>query len=298
MKKRIISLTFLLAFLFSTSLPSYALDNYDGRNNDLDTVTSISEYQMAQNETRELSGNAQGPTPLEEYEIAFRKLAEMDSDVLSNCGYSDEEITLMKAYLNGEVSFDEAASRAATVLTATLSCPVHTSTQYTASYYWSWDKLPTGLNQDAFALSMVGFNGNGIAIGGVYTLQSSSVRYYLENTFHHYEVPTTSISSGFSATYESYKLDSTHSYWVWAKEGNVSLILTPMVSGTTFSAVRARGAVFHSTSTFSHSFEISVSLWDGSITFSIVGNNINNITEYGTKQYVFYNNGSFYAEQS
>ena len=81
-----------------------------------------------------------------------------------NNGYSSEEVSLMKAYLSGSVSFDVAAMRASASLSSDLRCTKHTSTQYTCVYSWEWDKIPAGEDTAGYALTMVGINENSQSI--------------------------------------------------------------------------------------------------------------------------------------
>ena len=125
----------------------------------------MSEYEIAVQESLQFQRSGQsGEDPLAAYERAFKKLCELPADMLMNNGYSSEEVSLMKAYLSGSVSFDVAAMRASASLSSDLRCTKHTSTQYTCVYSWEWDKIPAGEDTAGYALTMVGINENSQSI--------------------------------------------------------------------------------------------------------------------------------------
>lgn len=125
----------------------------------------MSEYEIAVQESLQFQRSGQsGEDPLAAYERAFKKLCELPADMLMNNGYSSEEVSLMKAYLSGSVSFDVAAMRASASLSSDLRCTKHISTQYTCVYSWEWDKIPAGEDTAGYALTMVGINENSQSI--------------------------------------------------------------------------------------------------------------------------------------
>lgn len=189
MKKRLLSLFLCATALISLfSINSFASFNsissiYENKNQNTTTINTMSEYEIAVQESLQFQRSGQsGEDPLAAYERAFKKLCELPADMLMNNGYSSEEVSLMKAYLSGSVSFDVAAMRASASLSSDLRCTKHTSTQYTCVYSWEWDKIPAGEDTAGYALTMVGINENSQSIETKKVAQNSSVYYYYIKT--------------------------------------------------------------------------------------------------------------------
>lgn len=269
-----------------------------------------SEYQMALEETQRLESIAQeenssensDKTPIEEYKEAFDARAEMSPEILCGMGYSADEIEILQRYKNGECSFEEAATRAAAVLTPNLKCTKHTTEKYIVEYSWEWDKTPVGLGEDGFALGLYGIDSQ--SVGFVTKLNSSTaaVTYcYTDGTYYKVEYPTTDVSTNAVSTkFDSYKLSDSGDRWVWAKRGYIIMNISPAVSGgKTFAAVRAAGEYGHSSKSSSQiDISVSVDVLSGSITatFSISPSSSGTVTPYGKKQSIFYNDGSEHVE--
>lgn len=275
-------------------------------------IESKSEYQMAIEETRQMealtqtdtnseSNDAvQTKTPLEEYKEAFDIRAKLDVETLRGMGYSSTEIDILQKYKNGECTFEEAATRAAAVLTPKLTCTTHTEEKYTIKYSWEWDKTPVGLGEDGFAMGLYGIDDQ--SDGFVTKLDSSSAQityYYTDSTYYKNEIPTKDISSNtVSAKFDSYKLSDLGDRWVWAKKGFVSMSVSPAVSGgKTFAAVRAAGEYGHSSRASSGiDISVTVDVKTGDITATFSPSSSGTVTTYGKKQIIFYNDGSKVVE--
>lgn len=316
MKKRIFAFLLAITACFmmgATSAVAYGLEETAERSGS-QTVESKSEYQMAIEETQRMeacaeanpqSGNdssVQAKTPLEEYKEAFDVRAEMDTETLSGMGYSSAEIDILQKYKNGECTFEEAATRAAAVLTPSLTCTTHTKERYVVKYSWEWDKTPVGLGEDSFAMGLYGIDNQ--SDGFVTKLNSSTAAvtyYYTDNTYYKVEYPDKDVSSNTVSTkFDSYKLSDLGDRWVWAKKGYITMTVSPAVSGgKTFEAVRAAGEYGHSSKN-SAQIDISVSVdvitGDITATFSIAPSSSGTVTPYGKKQIIFYNDGSKFVE--
>lgn len=302
-------LSFFVAFFICFASVTTATANgaeMIGESRDNAIATIKSEYQMAIEETQRLEtveetnwqpcleSVAQAKTPLEEYKEAFDIRAAMGAEALRGMGYNDAEIDVLQKYNNGECSFEEAATRASTVLTSSLTSTEHTAKKYTVNYYWSWDKTPVGLGQDGFAMGVYGIDNN--STGFVTKLNSSNavVTYYYEdnNTYYHTEYPSKDVTgSTVSAKFDSYKLDNTGDRWVWAKSGYIIMTVAPAVSGSkTFAAVRAAGSYGHSSkSSAKLNISVSVNVTTGNIltTFTISSPASATVTTYGKRQTIF-----------
>jgi len=272
---------------------------YEG-NDSTTTITTEYEAVLEQSKIYNQQRSARGIDPLVEFEKGFTKRAALSEAELKGMGYSKEEITALKEYLKGNISFEAAATRASADLTATLTNSKHTTTRYTCKYSWSWDKTPIGLGEDAFALAMSGIDSKSKAFETKKMSSSASVSFhYTDGTFYKTETPSTSTSgNSVKCTFDSYKMNSLGDRWVWAKSGYITLSIAPAVSNsTTFECARAYGEYAHST-TSSGTIDISVTVdAAGSITVSFTHSKGNTKrTLWGYKQIIFYNDGTSHEE--
>ncbi|MEQ2655885.1 hypothetical protein AAAT68_03350 [Lawsonibacter asaccharolyticus] len=299
MKKRLLSLFLCATALISLfSINSFASFNsissiYENKNQNTTTINTMSEYEIAVQESLQFQRSGQsGEDPLAAYERAFKKLCELPADMLMNNGYSSEEVSLMKAYLSGSVSFDVAAMRASASLSSDLRCTKHTSTQYTCVYSWEWDKIPAGEDTAGYALTMVGINENSQSIETKKVAQNSSVYYYNEDgTYYKYETPSTTVRQNYIVCYyDKYKINDEGDSRIWAKRGNVSYSVTPVISVNYFEALRAQGAYFSSDQ---GGVDISVSFSYGvasiSASTTILGSDVG---PRGEEHCIYYNDGT------
>lgn len=300
MFKKLIALVTISCLCLGTISTAFAMDTETIDVTEIVTVSS--EYEQAKELSKDfkkgkITGNKD---PLIEYKEAFTERAALSEETLKGFGYSNEEIAILKDYLAGNVSFETAATRASAKLTATLKAPTHTKTKYACNYSWSWDKTPTGLQTDGVALGIAGIDSNSKYFETKKYSSTAYVNYvYTDGTTYKSETPTTSINGGtLSCKFPSYKQDSTGSRYVWAKSGYVILTVVPIVSGgSEFAAVRARGEYGHATSSGTMNITVTVnSTASITITFT-VDNSSSKVVTYGTKQIIFYNDGSSDVEQ-
>lgn len=260
-----------------------------------------SEYDMVIKESLDSrkKGNPLSEDPLLEYKKRFDERCREPEEVLEKMGYSMRQIELMKDYLAGRYEFYEIAAATAATLTTTLTCSTHTTTKYVVKYTFSWSTIPTGLGQDGIALGAYGIDSTSHRFDTKTSSKSGSVKYcYNDGTTYKTEYPTlTADDPGFKAKFASYKLNSSGSDWVYAKSGSFKLTIVPTVSGsTTFAAARARGSYGHSSAP-STKISIAIGLSSNTITITFTKTSgSGSVSAMGTKQKVFYNNGSSTTE--
>lgn len=289
----------VVSLLASSTVTAMASSAYKG-NDSTTTVTTEYEAVLEQSRVYNQQRSARGIDPLVEFEKGFTERAAFSELELKGMGYSKEEIAVLKEYLKGNISLENAATRASAKLTASLTNSKHTTTQYTCKYSWSWDKTPVGLGEDGFALAMSGIDSKSKHFETKKMSSTASISYnYTDGTFYKSESPSTDTSgNSVECTFDSYKLNSLGDRWVWAKSGYITLSIAPAVSNsTTFECVRTYGEYAHST-TSSGTIDISVTVnASGSITvkFSHSGGS-SKITLFGRKQIIYYNDGSSHDE--
>lgn len=101
-----------------------------------------------------------------------------------------------------------------------------------------------------------------------------------------------------TCTFDSYKMNKTGDRYIWAKEGYITITITPAIpNSTTFAAVRASARYAHAT-TKGGGADISVNVsGEGYVTFTLSHSKGNSyVQSYGARQKVFYNNGSVVVE--
>lgn len=312
MVKRIWSLALIVCICFmivGNPVVSYASNADEEFQDEEIQLAPKSEYQMALEATRQNSDLARTgsrtvttveQTPLDEFKEAFDERAEMDVETLSAMGYSDSEISILKAYVAGECTFAEAASRASAVLTPTLTCLSRSKTKYIFKYSWVWDKVPSGLKNDAFAVAFCGINSQSIAFDSKVDSSIASVSYYYVEDYSLYTTVYPSTSANYncvSAQFATYKLSDDGNSWVWAKRGYMTVTISPTVSGSnTYTAVRVLGEYAHTSTTISISVSASVDLKTGYVSISFGPTTTTDVVTYGSKQIVFYTDGSYIVE--
>ena len=236
-------LTALFTMMF-VSVFSAPIEGAEGREN---WVSAKNEYEIAMEETREMQAKGvmpAGKTPLEAYQNAFAQRARMRPDILKGMGYSDAEIQVLKEYLSGMCSFEEAAAQASAVLTSGFVFLTHNPAKYAVEYQWEWDKVPIGGGEAQCALEVCGIDGESGAFDIKADASSAFANYYsLSGAFYQTE-PAEKELDGMTLTarFPSLKKSGSDSQWVWAKSGAVLLAVSPTVSGgKTFAALRAGG---------------------------------------------------------
>lgn len=258
--KKLVSTFLAMSVAFSTMLSAGAvnanlpemenMDEFmyvDGENSKIVKVRT--EYEMAILATERMEAiqsRTASLTPLEEYEIGFSELAAESRESLIACGYSDEQVDAMKAYLDGELSFEEAATRASAELTTTLECLKHTKSKYTVEYSWEWDQRPSKHNEECVALGLLGIDEDSDSFETVIVSKSARIEYY-DGMGEFYESDNPSISadpgqgSGVSVSYDSYPVDSTGLERLWTKAGFIRMSCEPIMANASFAAAKVRG---------------------------------------------------------
>lgn len=265
-------------------------------------VLIYSEYDMLLQKAEEL---AEEDTPaaadlVREYENEIRRRANLPQETLLQYGYSEDEITLLKAYIAGELSFEEIAPLTAADLEANLRATMRSAERYALRYDWEWDKVPVGLGEDGVALAYYGLDANNDTFNIRLADYVSVVNYYtMGNEFKEFdEGKVDLVWDNLSTTFDSYKLDETGYEWVWAKNGYMIAMIEPATPGTDeFNAVRVQASYGHSTAKdtlLQISFNVSVLNGLLDIGFSVGSGG--EVVEYGTKQCYFYLDGSTHTE--
>ena len=152
--------------------------------------------------------------------------------------------------------------------------------------------MPAGEDTAGYALTMVGINENSQSIETKKVAQNSSVYYYNEDgTYYKYETPSTTVRQNYIVCYyDKYKINDEGDSRIWAKRGNVSYSVTPVISGNYFEALRAQGAYFSSDQ---GGVDISVSFSYGvasiSASTTILGSDVG---PRGEEHCIYYNDGT------
>lgn len=299
--------TLCFLIVFSTLILSNTALAADHLTGDADAASDVmvtSEYDMALqrsaewkknlSDTNMLSGKA-SVDPLEEYKDAFTNRCKESAETLKGYGYTDEEIRLMKAYINGELSFEEVAPRAAASISTSLTCSTHTSSQYTGTYNFTWSKFPVDVSNDTITLGALGINDSNSFLTKVNGYLSSIS--YVNATGAHVEsrTPTYNLteSGGLTASFPMITTSRSGNETIWVKSGFITLTVRPIGSAT-FTAARFRGSYLHATEGgLQLSFSLTIS---PKSPFFSIGVNISigpeSVTETGVRQTIFYNSGS------
>lgn len=267
-------------------------------------TTSISEYEMALQESEAwkqqdapASAGAESVDPLERYQEAFTERCKESEETLRGYGYSDEEIRLMKAYIDGELSFEEVASRAAATITTSLSCSTHNSSQYTATYRFTWTKFPVDRTNDTMTLGAVGINNSDIFVSSLGGYLSSVS--YVNSSGAHVEgrTPTMNLNSEGALTgkFPLITNSTNGSTTVWAQSGFITLTINP-VGSKTFTSVRYRGSYLHESANTNLTFSITPKITAPYFILTPSINTTTNVSEVGVIQKIFHNNGTTTSE--
>ncbi len=299
--KKLVAVVLSILLIFSAGIISYADSAADLLEVEHKTE---SEYNiiMSEIDSLKLSDPKAAKAEFIKYQESFKEMSSLPKEVLQGYGYNDEQIAIMKEYLEGSISFEKAASISSATLTTYLTATTYTSTLYIITYNWIWSALPIGLDKDAAALGVYAFDNSNLYCGVALSNYSSKISYYYTSgTFYAQEnatiVPeTTDINSKF----DFYKQDSTNTQNVWAKSGYIVIQATPAVPGGSFGAMRARAEYGHAKTTI-NGIVVSfiVQYLTGNLDFTFVEkftNQTTNITEYGHRQTLFRTNGNHLVE--
>ena len=163
--RKVISVMLCVILMLTLAIPAYAVEV--SQEDDMmagvtfgGETTTVSEYEIALQKTEQMpmSVKSTGKTPLEEYKEAFDLRATLSPQELVGMGYTNDEVAVLKAYDEGNCSFEYAATYASASLTSSLYCVSRSSTQYKVRYTWAWDKMPTGTGEGGAALAIYGLN--------------------------------------------------------------------------------------------------------------------------------------------
>lgn len=277
--------------------------------NDEGMTTIKTEYEMVLEESAKYKRSKKilddkasiGEDPLEEYERALRIRASLSSAELVGMGYTEEEVELLKKFEDGRISFQEIAPRATATLTTDLEALSHTASRYSVRYNWSWSVPPTVLGKDGVSFGLYGIDSSSNAFDTKIDSKTSVVRYYyLDGRYHTSKsFPLETTARTVSGKFDTFIMDNTQSDRVWAKEGYITVAISPTVSGgSSFAAVRARAEYGHSTQGNTNvNISISVNPVAGEITIRFsVSSGTGSVSAMGQKQKVFYNNGNIHDE--
>ncbi|MBZ9637440.1 hypothetical protein [Clostridium sp. FP1] len=162
--KKIFSSMLLLTFLITALFPTgaFAYESPDTtRTNDKKMVQKFNEYDLIKKLKSSDKKNLyiQGYTDLQVQEIAkldykkeIEKRGTLDTDVLGNMGYTDEQITIMKNFTGTEKELYLLSA------TLTLNCYYDTSnyagatTTYKVNFDWNWSSEPYYEHKDIIGL--------------------------------------------------------------------------------------------------------------------------------------------------
>lgn len=289
--KKFVSL--ILAAIMCMSLCAFAVED-SGESVLIDSF-SISEYKMALHES-ENRISEQAQNPLAEYKNAFDARAQLSEDELRDMGYTDEKIEAMKEYIEGAISFEEAASRASATLDGTITCQTHTVSKYKVTYRWEWDAAPSSVGDDAACMGLMGLNEENQYFVTKLTAASSSVvyQYYTGGTYQVKSITPDKTPNTLSISFPNDMLTDSGNDRVWAKSGVLSMTIVPAVSGNTdFAGVYAYSAYGHSTSSKDVSVTVSYNLFSGEISAEFaVSNGASTIKACDENRVFVFNDGS------
>ena len=188
--------------------------------------------------------------PMETYRQAFTERCAESEETLRDFGYSDDEISVMKAYLAGEETFEYAATRATSGVTGTLSCSKHTPAQYQLRYSFVWDKFPVNVADAAITLGANGYTGNMIceAILDRYSYNIAYVNSSGQATTASVKPTLKPNGAGLAANFPQITTSSDKSQNVWVRSGYLDMSVSPMdTSAGTFTKVRGYGSYIYPT---------------------------------------------------
>lgn len=166
------------AFALDNTIVSSDLSEYKTFSNEYDYLLML--QNCTQEELAELGMKEEDVENLEEsFYKAIEERAALSVEELLGFGYTQEEISILKAYSNGaRVSGSEIRSLAA-VLTASIklnNCGTKTAT---FRYEWSWDHAPFMALEDSAAMRWIAYDKNGYELDVTKTVEEVKINYYL-----------------------------------------------------------------------------------------------------------------------
>lgn len=199
-------------------------------------------------------------------ESAVYERAQLPEETLKNYGYTDVEISVLKAYTGEEITPNSLIAQAVdATMSGYFSSATHTTTEYQIRYVWAWDSVPFFVTNigDEVGLSWVGINSNGMAFESQVQSRAATASYYnladgslddIDDTLE------TDIDMHLiTANFPNFK--NTQDGTIWAKTGTITVELTP-IGTARFYAVRAQGLYVHTTSDVNLNLSVSTNLED------------------------------------
>ena len=231
MKKKIVSLL-LSVLLLCTCAAAYAAGP-QAEEPATDTCFSEYEYWLSlQTDTCVLSEEDAQFAEFDYYGALLER-AQESPERLSALGYTEEQISELKAYAaepEGEHDFYLMSS--SSIITAPVIGTASSTRDRKATVGWSWDSMPLMAYNDRFAIRWIGVN----AAGGYIDLTcdpgrySGTVTYY--DTVTGYPVTSDSLSFSADASFSSLTCSFPVTKYsmgmdVWAKTGSITYTLSP-----------------------------------------------------------------------
>ena len=303
MKNKLLAIICAFMLIFPLSLStSFASDKDAFVDVFADQTNTVSEYEMLMEDaSREDISPEESNALITSYKEKFSERSSNSPEILKQMGYTEEQIIAMKEYLEGNMTFEEAARIASATLTSTLSCPIHTTSKYIVSYSWTWNAVPSYTQRDSTALIMIPINSSGVAMTGTNTNDIGVIYYY--------KTTGTLDSSVYISTSDG-SMEKDHekliSYFdmmttngqdiIWAKSGYITKTIVPTSQTASFDTLRAKGCYGHSQSTSYPVVSVGITIMMASISLSFNLSNGALATKLGEKQYLFYLNGSYNVE--
>lgn len=171
----------ILLSLFSVSYASTLVQNPEEYSscNEYDYIVSLQEASpqklMSSGLTQQTANSI-----VSQFEAALTQRAALPEDQLKGLGYNDEEIAILRAYLNG-ASLSDSQLRAITgTCTGSFNCTSFTSRAATFSYTWEWDHCPVMTFSDSAALRWFAYDVNSNEIGVIQKSVTTRVNYYFK----------------------------------------------------------------------------------------------------------------------
>lgn len=187
-----------------------------------------------------------------DYESALQDRAALSDDILESLGYTDDQIGILRAYSEGELAYEVAATATSSTCTGTLTRVSCGTNFIKIRYKWVWNICPTWVLHDRAAVGYLGVDSTGSfkAIEADEETSSCSLKYkYVFNDGSVSQVTEEPesfdvLSYGATCTYDEGTVLGNSTFYKWMAEGTMTIKITP-VGDYTFSYVYALGKVAH-----------------------------------------------------
>lgn len=185
MKKRLFVFLLVLAIVISLTGSACAVEEASTEGttffNEYDYIETLRQSTPQELEEAGLS-EADVYNIIKTYEDDLTEKSEMSDEELRACGYSDEEIALLREYANGTELEPEEMRNLGSTCTGELSCQWITPSAAQFTYTWTWNRCPSIKFADSSALRWIAYNADDIEIGVEQTSSSMLIDYYIEGT--------------------------------------------------------------------------------------------------------------------